>query len=121
MAPHLQLTRKYAIGALAVGSFMSPWVIAQSFDCAKAVGPVGVLARSPNSGVRLASPSQIVWHSSTDLPAWAAAQKPPFSVSPDLLGSLKMFEQSGGGGKRVKALGVDFYSITRSEGSMGCS
>ena len=141
MDPHLQLTRWHVIGALAAGSFMSSSVFARKEEiprprtelCQVIVDryrplahshpgedPVGVLARSPNSGVRLASPSQILWHPSTDLPAWAAAQKPPFSISPILLRSLKMFEQSGGGGKRVKAPGVDFYSITRSEGSLGC-
>jgi uncharacterized protein len=83
--------------------------------------PLNVLMASPNSGIQLASPLETIWHPSTDLPGWAAVQKPPFSISPDLLKSLVLYEQTGGAGNLTKAPGVDFYALNRSQGSAGCS
>ena len=83
--------------------------------------PIGVLVRTPKSGVQLAAAPETVWHPATDLVKWAATQSPPFSMSPELIESLQSYEQEGGAGDRIKAPGVDFYSITRTQGSMGCA
>jgi uncharacterized protein len=83
--------------------------------------PLNVLEQAPNSGVQLVSASETIDHASTDLVSWAAKQTPPFKLSPELLESLQDYEQFVSGGNLLKALGVPFYSITRSEGSMGCS
>jgi hypothetical protein len=83
--------------------------------------PLRVLEQVPNSGLHLVSASDPVEHPSTELVSWASKQQPPFKLSPDLLKSLELYEQLGGGGNLVKGAGVPFYSITRSEGSMGCS
>jgi len=83
--------------------------------------PLEVLAAMPHSGIRLASSSGIIWHPATDLISWAATQNPPFSLSADLLKALEDYEQTGGAGTLIKAPGIDFYSLERSQGSAGCS
>jgi uncharacterized protein len=83
--------------------------------------PLEVLAKSPTSGFKLAPWADLVQMSATDLPAWAAAQKPPFSISPALLNALKEYDEVGSVGALLKAPGANFYSISRTSGSMGCS
>jgi uncharacterized protein YecT (DUF1311 family) len=53
--------------------------------------PLNVLGGSPTSGIRLAKTTEWVELHSTDLAAWAAAQKPPFSISPALLNTVKQY------------------------------
>jgi uncharacterized protein len=83
--------------------------------------PLDVLMASPNSGIQLASPLEGIRYPSTELVGWAATQKPPFSISPDLLKSLELYERTGGAANLIKAPGVDFYALDRSQGSAGCS
>jgi uncharacterized protein len=83
--------------------------------------PLAVLTALPHSGIRLASYSGTIWHPATDLISWAATQNPPFSLSADLLKALEFYEQTGGAGALIKAPGIDFYSLERSQGSAGCS
>jgi uncharacterized protein len=84
--------------------------------------PLEVLAKLPDSPIKLASKFVTMQQPGTELIGWAAAQKPPFTLSPDLQKELKQYGQTVGGvGTLIKALGVDFYKISRIEGSMGCS
>ncbi|HEY6619781.1 MAG TPA: lysozyme inhibitor LprI family protein [Steroidobacteraceae bacterium] len=84
--------------------------------------PLEVLAKSADSPLKLASRFQTMQHPATDLGVWAAAQKQPFALSPDLQKELKQYGQIGDGvGTLVKALDVDFYTIGRMLGSMGCA
>ncbi len=58
---------------------------------------------------------------SRDLAAWAAAQRPPFSISAAVLYSLKQYEKLGGGAADlIKAPGAGFYTFEGDEGSTGC-
>jgi uncharacterized protein len=86
------------------------------------VDPLQVLAESPGSGFKLAevSVAEPVKLSSADLPAWAAAQKPPFSLAPVLLDVLKAYQGGGGTGELIRAPGTDFYSFTRHDESETC-
>ena len=83
--------------------------------------PVQVLAKSSDSQIKVASKFETMQQPATELPRWAAAQKPPFSLSPDLLNALRQYGQFGSGGTLIEALGVDFYTIARTQGSMGCA
>jgi uncharacterized protein len=81
--------------------------------------PIKVLAQSAGSQVKLAKP-ETDQQPVSELAGWAAARKPPFSLSPDLVKALERYRQSGGGGSLIKALGIDFYTIARAQGSMNC-
>jgi hypothetical protein len=84
--------------------------------------PLEVLEKLPDSPIKLASKFETMQQPGTQLPSWAAAQKPPFTLSPDLQKELEQYGQMVGGvGTLIKALGVDFYKISRIQGSMGCS
>ena len=84
--------------------------------------PLEVLTKSTDSPIKLASKFEPIQQPVTDLSNWAAAQKPPFTLSSDLQKALKQYGQYGGGiVTLIKALGVDFYTIGRIQGSMGCA
>jgi len=83
--------------------------------------PLQVLAKSTDSPIKLASKFVPIQQPVTDVSNWAAAQNPPFTLSPNLQKKLKQYaEYSGGDVTLIKALGVDFYTIGRIQGSMGC-
>jgi uncharacterized protein YecT (DUF1311 family) len=82
--------------------------------------PIMVLAQSAGSPIKLAKPESDPLPV-TELAGWAAAQKPPFSLSPDLVTALETYRQSSSGGSLIKALGVDFYTIASSQRSMNCA
>jgi hypothetical protein len=83
--------------------------------------PLNVLAASPTSGLQLASTAAAANLRSADLGAWAAAQKPPFSISPALLEAVHQYQEEGGTAKLTKATGIPFFSFSGIQGSMGCS
>jgi hypothetical protein len=83
--------------------------------------PLGVLASTPGSGVQIATtPLARFEQPSTELALWASRQQPPFSLSDDLVKSLQMIE-SGGGGDLEKAPGVNYYSVSNTQGTAHCS
>lgn len=83
--------------------------------------PLSTLADSATSGVSMGPGSGYVSiDSPSDLATFAAAQKPPFSISRGLAGVVQEFSDEGGGGSLGKAPNVDYYSISRSEGSESC-
>jgi uncharacterized protein len=83
--------------------------------------PLEVLAKSTDSPIKLASKFEPIQRPVTDVSNWAAAQNPPFTLSPDLQKKLKQYAEYGNGNATlIKALGVDFYTIGRIQGSMGC-
>lgn len=82
--------------------------------------PLDVLVASPASGLQLASTVAADLRSA-GLGAWAAAQKPPFSISPALLEAVRQYQDEGGSAQLVKATGVPFFSFSGVQGSMGCS
>jgi uncharacterized protein len=80
--------------------------------------PLDVLASNSASGITMGSKGVAQYvDSASQLASWATHQKPPFSLSPDLAEQVRVF---GDGGMLVKAPGVDFYSVSRVEGSMNC-
>jgi uncharacterized protein len=85
--------------------------------------PLEVLAQSVDSSIKLASKFEAMQEpaTTTDLSNWAAGHKPPFTLSPDLQKALKEYGEVGGEGTLIKAFGVDFYEISRIQGSMACA
>jgi len=83
--------------------------------------PLSVLAASSASGINVQTKaSEPIQRPSTDLTDWAARQKPPFTLSAALLSALNRYDMLGNGGTIQKAPGIDFYTISRLEGSMAC-
>ncbi len=75
------------------------------------------LASDSASGITMESNTATEYIDSSALASWAANQKPPFSLSPDLAEELSDDE---GDGTLVKAPGVEFFSVSRAEGSENC-
>jgi len=82
--------------------------------------PLDVLAGSPTSGIQLVKHTDWVKMPSRDLAAWAAAQRPPFSISAAVLYSLKQYEKLGGVADLIKAPGAGLYTFEGDQGSTGC-
>jgi hypothetical protein len=83
--------------------------------------PISTLVASATSGVSMGpSTGNVSIESESDLAKYAAAQKPPFSISGGLAGAVKEFSDGGAGGSLDKAPNLNYYSISRAEGSEGC-
>jgi len=83
--------------------------------------PIDTLVASKSCGVSMGpSTSSVSIDSESDLARYAAAQPHPFSISRGLTGTLQELSDEGGVGTLDKAPNVDYYSISKSEGSEGC-
>ncbi len=82
--------------------------------------PLDVLAGSPTSGIQLVKQTDWVKMPSRDLTAWAAAQKPPFSISAAVLYSLKQYEKLGGVADLIRAPGAGLYTFEGDQESTDC-
>ncbi len=83
--------------------------------------PLAVLAASTGSGINVQKEGgETILRPSTELANWAARQKPAFTLSAALLSALQQYDMLGNGGTLQKVPGVDFYTISRLEGSMAC-
>ena len=54
------------------------------------------------------------------LAAWAAGQKPPFSIPPAVLYSLEQHQEPGGSVDLIKVPGADFYTISVDKEGTDC-
>jgi hypothetical protein len=83
--------------------------------------PIDTLVASTTSGVSIGpGAGSVSIDSESDLARYGATQKPPFSISRGLAGMLQEFSDAGGGASLDKAPNLDYYSISRAEGSEGC-